>query len=178
MAWISPNRLLSMTEMENNAPLMHVVFVNASWHPLSIAAMLGNVQVESTINPGVWSGRPQQTGSVGLVQWNPSTKLTNWAADEGLDYTDGNVQCQRILYELANGLQWQATSGHNLTFQQFAYNELNKDLDYLTDAWCYCYERPGQPDIVTRRANAAYWLNYFKSFPVWLLYKFLERLRY
>ena len=172
MAWINPNRLLSAAEMENNAPLMHSIFVTAGWNELSIAAMLGNVQVESTINPGVWSGRPQQTGSVGLVQWNPSTKLTNWATSEGLDYTDGDVQCQRILYELANGLQWQATSGHPISFQQFAFNTLNKDLNYLTDSWCYCYENPGQPDLVTRRQNAASWYAYFHTLPIWLLYKF------
>lgn len=53
MAWISKNDYLSMEEMENNAKEFHRYFIAQGWTPNAIAGMLGNVQTESFINPGI-----------------------------------------------------------------------------------------------------------------------------
>ena len=70
--------------------------------------MLGNMQRESTINPGLWQNMDEGNTSLGLglVQWTPATNLINWCNNFGLDYLDIESQCSRIIYELENGLQY------------------------------------------------------------------------
>ena len=73
MAWISGNRYLSLSEMQNNVDIIHYFFRSAGWTDNAIAAMLGNMQSESTINPGIWEGLDPYAGGYGLVQWTPYT---------------------------------------------------------------------------------------------------------
>ena len=72
--------------------------------------MLGNVQRESTLNPGL-----KETVSVssgwGLIQWTPSSNLTDYANAQGKDWKDGKLQCQLIN---AKYLRVMATSGNLL----------------------------------------------------------------
>lgn len=176
--WISGNRLLTPEEMDNNAPIVWEYFKSLDWEDLSIAAMLGNMQVESTINPGVWSGRPNQTGSVGLTQWNPATKLTTWASTMGLDPLDGDTQLLRIQYEMENGLQWVIRETYdNITFPEFAVNAKGNTLEELVTIWVWCYEIPADPDIDLRLQYAEKWLNQLKMIPVWLLFKMAHERR-
>ena len=69
MAWISGNRYLSISEMQNNVDILHYFFRSAGWTDNAIAAMLGNMQSESTINPGIWENLEPYSGGYGLVQW-------------------------------------------------------------------------------------------------------------
>ena len=47
----------------------------------------------------------------GLVQWTPYTKYTNWIVNQGFsDPSEMDANIFRILYEVANNLQWIATS--------------------------------------------------------------------
>lgn len=177
--WIYGNRYLSIDEMTPNAQRILQIFTDAGWNTLSICAMLGNMQVESTINPGLWGGRVVGSDSYGLVQWHPTTKLSSWAEGEGLEWeNDGDTQCQRILYELATGLQWQSTSAHPISFEEFAYNTGDYDLQYLSDAWCYCYENPADPDLELRYQYSEYWYtNLTRPLPIWLLKRIIDRQR-
>lgn len=126
--------------------------------------MLGNMQTESTINPGIWQSLisydhdPYATVSghgYGLVQWTPFNKYTIWARDSGLVYSDINAQLDRIEYEIANGLQWISTSEYPLSFQDFKVS--TETPEYLADAFLKCYERPAEQNQPNRGTQARYW---------------------
>ena len=119
LEWIKGNRYLSRSEMDNNAQIIASYLTNKGWTKVAISGMLGNMQAESTINPGIWQSlSPNPSLGYGLVQWTPSTKWSEWAAQNGYAMDDGNGQIERILYEVANNLQWQKVTT-DMTFQEF-----------------------------------------------------------
>lgn len=121
--------------------------------------MLGNMQRESTINPGVWQNLDAGNTSLGLglVQWTPATKLIDWCNSGGFNYTSIAAQCQRIIYELNNGLQWIATQDYPESFLEFTRS--NKNITYLTYAFLKNYERAGVEAVNERIQYAAHWFN-------------------
>ena len=88
---ISGNKYLSQEEMENNAKEIYTYFKDKGWTLNAIAGVLGNMQQESTINPGLWQSLKEYnySGGFGLVQWTPATKYTNWAVANGYAIDDG-----------------------------------------------------------------------------------------
>lgn len=76
--------------------------VSRGWTKQSVAGILGNIQSESSLNPDIWSG----DGGYGLVQWTPGSKLIDWCNSLGMNYKTVDAQCQRIQFEMENGLQW------------------------------------------------------------------------
>jgi hypothetical protein len=106
-SWISGNFWLTQEEMQNNAVLLWSYFKAQGWTLNAVAAMLGNMQSESTINPGIWEGLDPFVGGYGLVQWTPYTKYSDWAGSGWED--NGPKECGRIVWELENGVQWYPT---------------------------------------------------------------------
>lgn len=158
MPWISGNRYLSMNEMTVNAQEIMNQLTSRGWSKNAVAGMLGNMQSESTINPGIWESlTPNTSRGFGLVQWTPATKLISWAQSSGLDYTSGDVQLQRIDWELANNQQWSATSQYPMSFQEFKVSTLTPE--YLAQAFLRNYERPLNPNQPVRSTQARYWYN-------------------
>ena len=51
---ISENRYLSVEEMTLNAQWILNYFTDKGWTKNAICGMLGNMQTESTNNPGIW----------------------------------------------------------------------------------------------------------------------------
>lgn len=155
---ISENRYLNLQEMAINAQFIMSYFFEKGWTKNAIAAMLGNMQVESTINPGLWQGMDEfdYSGGFGLVQWTPATKYIDWATVSGFqNYADWRLiipQCLRIDYELENDLQWESTI---MTFYEFT--QSTENVRYLSDRFCWGYERPANPDLEGRADNAEYW---------------------
>ena len=80
----STNAYLSLSQMRGNAQYVMDLFQARGWSKNAIAAMLGNMQVESTINPGLWQGFDEfdYDGGYGLVQWTPASKYIDWAASD------------------------------------------------------------------------------------------------
>ena len=131
---------LSITEMKLNAFYIRNYLANAKW---SINALLGNLQAESTINPGRWqSDDPGNTSlGYGLVQWTPSTKYTNWCTEQGLtDPSTMDNNLKRILYELENNIQWIATNSYDMSFKDFSTS--THSVSVLAKAFLLNYERP------------------------------------
>lgn len=56
MSWISGNRYLTQAEMQNNADIVIAYYRSIGVNDSSIAALLGNMQLESNINPEFWEG--------------------------------------------------------------------------------------------------------------------------
>lgn len=155
---ISENRYLNLQEMAINAQFIMSYFFERGWTKNAIAAMLGNMQVESTINPGLWQSFKEHNLNVGfgLVQWTPASKYIDWATVSGFpNYDDWRViipQCLRIDYELENGLQWQSGI---MTFYEFT--QSTENVGYLSDRFCWGYERPADPDLELRADYGEYW---------------------
>lgn len=151
--------------MQVNAQDILDFFTSQNWTKNSICGMLGNMQVESTINYGIWQNldSTNTSGGFGLVQWTPSTNYTNWASANGYANDDVNGEKQRILYEVANNIQWIATSNYNYDFKTFT--QSTDTPDNLASAWYYNYERPASSDtsLQTRQSDALNWYNTLTS---------------
>lgn len=165
MPTYSSNTYLSTygTEMTANATYIYNYFKSRGWTKNAICAMLGNMQRESTINPGLWQNLDAGNTSLGLglVQWTPATKLINWCNSNNLSYTSISAQCQRIIYELNNNLQWIATSNYPESFYQFTRS--TKSVNYLTYAFLKNYERAGVEAVNQRVQHANYWFNHLSG---------------
>lgn len=172
---------ITTAEQEQNVLNLATYFRARGWTDNAIAAMCGNMQTESYLNPGQYQhGFPVGTasGGFGLVQWTPRTKFSDWA---GANWeSDYDLQPARIQYELENGLQWQYRSGYTqfISFADFAVS--TDSVDYLTGAWLYYYEGPLDPaaSITLRRQQAARWYEFLgntptpsMNLPIWLLFK-------
>lgn len=162
MATYSSNKYLSEygTEMTSNANYIYSFFKGKGWTKNAISAMLGNMQRESTINPGIWQNLDEGNTSlgIGLVQWTPATKLINWCSENNLSYKSIDAQCKRIIYELENGVQWIATSDYPESFSEFT--KSTKDIEYLTYCFLKNYERAGVEAVSERIEHANYWFNH------------------
>ena len=178
--WISGNRYLSTAEMQNNAEMVMQYGTRHGWSLNAIAAICGNMQSESGINPGIWEGLAPYSGGYGLVQWTPYTKYSDWATAQGLTPWEGNgeAEMQRISYEAANNLQWFRNAELGLdppiTFAQFLTS--TEDVGTLANYWCWFYEHPANPNQPARATQAQEWYEYLshieRPLPVWLLFNF------
>ena len=167
---------ITTAQQENNVNIIAAYFRGQGWTDNAIAAMLGNMQVESYLNPRQFEIGYNYSAShgFGLVQWTPRTKFSNWA---GSDWeTNYDKQLQRISYELANGLQW--TWNVSMSFSDFAHSTYS--VDYLTEVFCRNYENPldWTASISIRRTYANNWYTYLgnnptplMNLPIWLLFK-------
>lgn len=173
--WYASDAYLTEEHRRDNAKLVRDFFAARGWTINAICAMLGNMEVESTINPGLIEGRKQslsEDDGYGLTQWTPYTKLSNWATRDGLVWmNDGGTQCKRIQYEMENELQW--ITNIDISFRDFS--QSTESLQYLTIAFCRNYERPKNPDYAQRVANARKWYKFLHGLPVWLYFQFKRR---
>ena len=166
--WISANRYLSTAEMQNNAQIVYDR-LKYGWTKNAICALLANMQCESNINPGIWESLKSGNlnGGFGLVQWTPATKYRNWhyAYFGDADYTNGDKQLSRIIYEVNNGLQWAGVySEQGLTFREFTQSTLDPYI--LAVEFLICYERPTNQSASVRALRggiAQTWWNYFRG---------------
>lgn len=165
--WIGKNEYLTLDEMKNNALLIARIFLRKKWSLQAIAAMLGNMQVESTINPLIWQdlNNSDPSGGFGLVQWTPSSNVTDWLYENLYDVTNadeaGIGECNRIQYELENGLQWIITDEFPMSFEEFSKSKATPT--YLANAFLYNYERPAELDQPARGVNAEYWYGFLMT---------------
>ena len=161
--WITGNRYLSQSEMENNALLVYSIFFQLGYSFNSIIGMLGNMQQESTINPALWQNLTVGTGGYGLVQWTPSTKYTNWANKNGYALDDGYAQCLWIDTMMIPSGEWIKTSEYPITWEEFKTGSYT--IDYTTMAFLKNFERAGDEEIPNRLLYATNWYNYFSTAP-------------
>lgn len=163
--WIKGNYWLSMGEMQNNAILVFQYLLARGWTKNAIAGVLGNMQVESHINPGVWQNlNPNPNLGWGLVQWTPSTNFTDWASAHGYANDDGDAQLLWLDTETVNYGQWIPTSQYPLSFANFKVS--TQEPEYLADAFLKNFERPGDQDQPIRQQYARYWYDWWEGSPV------------
>lgn len=152
----SANRFLSSKEQAVNAQYIMNYLLAKGWTKNAVAGMLGNMQTESTINPGIWQNLSSGNMRLGfgLVQWTPASKYIDWANNRKLDYKTMDANLQRILYEVEHNIQW-IKSG--MTFKQFTQSTLSPyDLGLM---FLSAYERPANPNQPIRGTQAEKWFN-------------------
>jgi surface antigen len=158
MALISTNEYLTVAEMTDNAQYVFDYFFDQGWTAEAICGMLGNMQWESHINPGVWQNLDYGNYNVGygLVQWTPASKVTSWLISNGYDIGDIGGQCARIMYELNNyGTQWRVDPISGYTFAQ--YTKLTADPSTMAYYFLKDYEQAGDEHLSERQSYATYW---------------------
>lgn len=156
---VTSNNYLTMTEMTENANYILSFLLDQGWTKHAICGMLGNMQTESTINPGLWQNRDEGNTNLGfgLVQWTPATKYINWANSAGYVIEDIDGQLTRLDYEVHNNIQWIKTTAYPMTFAEFKVS--TKSPEYLAMAFLRNYERPKNPNQPIRGTQARYWFD-------------------
>lgn len=149
---------LTQSQIETNVKYIYNSLIASGWSINAICGMLGNMQSESSINPGRWQNNDVGNTSLGygLVQWTPATKYINWVGDGDYSTMDNNLA--RINYEVENNIQWIATSTYNLSFQEFKTS--TESPEYLANAFLYNYERPATLLQPLRATQARVWFDY------------------
>lgn len=182
MGWIGRNGYLTESEMKNNASLIWDFFGSKGWTAEAVSAMLGNMESESGINPNIWENLTvDYEKGYGLVQWTPATKYIEWG---GLYYEDGYRQCERIQYEVENGLQWFSNANAPIVEPPLTFKEFTKSTESvatLANYFLWYYEHPKVTIQENRASQAEVWYKYLtgrepispstkvKKMPVWMM---------
>ena len=161
--FISKNAFLSESEMTVNARYIYSYLTSRGWSPTAVCGMLGNMETESTINPGIWQNLDAGNTSLGygLVQWTPSTKYTSWCSERGFEPSHMDSALKRIEWELLNGEQYYATDAYPLSF--LAFKTSSQSASYLAQAFLINYERPADQTQPARSTQAEKWYNLLKG---------------
>ena len=146
-----------MSYIDNGTEIAQILYNQYGWSRNPIVAYLGNIQQESSIDPGNFqSGSGNWNAGVGLNQWTPGTNLQERARAIGrTDYLTIACQLAVMDYERRNGIQYYATSDYNLSFSQFIISARN--IEWLTRAFEANYERAGTPMMENRIRYANEW---------------------
>lgn len=206
-SWIARRGRLEMTERYHNATLATDILTadpfNASLDEDSdcpLAAVLGAMDAESTINPGRWEGdkAPYTAGAgYGLLQWTPWTKLRTWCLNHGWPNweNNGDAQMSKLAFEFITTdpeekeFFGSATYPTPATFKAFLQPQSDQPWAYDIETACrifvYNYLRPANPEgsMTARIASAKRMLSWLQNdykphsadLPIWLLFKFKGR---
>lgn len=169
MAWIyeiGVAKYFNKSQMQNNATEFYNYFRNKGATLQAICGMLGNIQRESSLNPGIKQGSSTSLGW-GLIQWTPSTVLTDWCKNYGYNWYDGLAQCERIFCEgegtKGAGGSWIPTSKYAYSWSEFL---ALTDVAEATKAYLYERERAGVEALDDRLQYANEWYEYLNGTPV------------
>jgi surface antigen len=163
MSWISSNKYLSSEQKQNNASIVYQNLTARGWTMNAIAGLLGNMESESTINPGIWQSLKygNMSGGYGLVQWTPATNYIDWAEENGYDITDGDAQLKWIDEVTVSFGQWIKTDTYNISFNEFKTS--TETPEWLASAFLKNFERAGVEVENERRTQARNWYNFLSN---------------
>lgn len=159
--WHSNNSYLTIGQMRNNAALVFDNLIERDWSNNAIYALLGNMQQESTINPGL---NEKGGGGYGLVQWTPKSNYTNWADQHDYDIKNGDYQCLWIDTMTVSTGQWIQTSAYPISFNDWK-TDTAHSLEWLTKAFERNFERSADSAAIIRKRvlYAINWKNFFTT---------------
>jgi hypothetical protein len=151
------SRALTLAEMTVNANYILTYLMERGWTKNAVCGLLGNIQTESSMNPARWQSDQvgDTSGGFGITQWTPATKYLDWASANGYVTTSMEGNLERIIYEVANNLQWFGGVSGTLSFQEWTQSldtPYNLAMDFIAT-----YEHPANPDQPQRGNQAQYW---------------------
>lgn len=159
-------------DMQNNAEIMYTMCHGMGWTLNAVAALLGNCQAESALNPGTTETSAMQKGSdgTGLFQWtstssdatNPLLQVLGTIYGTTDNWYDGTRQMNALFaeYQQSNfnqkqddkhdwGIQaqWINSDGSLYGFSLdkmswYTWAHSSADLETLTKSFMVSYERP------------------------------------
>lgn len=172
-------------EQKHNVDKIYAIFHALGWTDNAIAGMLGNMQVESGLDPACSYPKIGNTmatidnthaenypdNAYGLVQWKgrgsvdpDNNQLVGYAIRYGYEWYDGDIQMNRLTWEYQTPAKFhnQTVDGVYYTFSSYASSTSSPSI--LAKAWMVCYE--GTYSVLSnRQSNAEYWLTYIHSGP-------------
>lgn len=160
---------LPLESQKNNAACFYYYYKPKGWTLEAIAGACGNLQQESTFNPGITG-----TGGGGLIGWTPLENLIERlrviVGYTGTEWEDPDRQLQVIdgLYEESAGTvdygfhDWLPTAKTPETFPEFAHSTASPE--YLSEVWQRNLERPSYYHE-EREGFARNWYEYLKTLP-------------
>lgn len=179
MAWIETHETwLGPSAQDNNALECYSFFSGKGWVIDAIAAICGNMAIESSINPDITNRR---SGAYGLTQWiTHKQDMKDWCTANGYSWASGVGQTNYIEWERLNPAaadQWYGRGDYvGMTFTDFAHNTRGYTVRELTHAFWRCYERSGEYQT-ERETKALHFYELFGgqpgpggNFPKWLLF--------
>lgn len=169
------------TEATANAWEIYNYFrgLSAPWAVESIAALCGNAQLESVMNPYIRSDT--ESGAFGLWQWitNKQTMI-HWANSQGLRPTSGPAQVRYVEAERSGAVKdtqyLPRQEFSHVSFNDFAYNQESLSVRELARCWWTNYERSASWQDDRARWAEGYYQIFTGSppqpgtVPKWLLY--------
>ncbi len=149
---IEPDRDVALGAIGSTNPeTAYNFFIANGFTPIQAAAMVGNFQVESTVDmvTDIKSGGDEE--SYGIAQWNSAAAAGNrfgllqeFASDLGRDWRDLEVQLRFVIHELNN-------------YPYFGLGALraSQTIEEATEVFMLKYERPSEQflDLRIKRAK-------------------------
>lgn len=162
----SGNFYLTLSQMQDNADILYgYIKSQTDWSDNPVFGMFGNMQSESTINPGIWQNLTVNINNgYGLVQWTPSYKYTDWCTANGYQADTLQTALRRIIWEWQNNQQWIATSYYNHNFDYYLH-DTNLTPYQAALIFIRNYERPEDINQPWRGTQANYWAEYLTGHP-------------
>lgn len=130
-------------EMHNNAKYIWNYLGTQGWTLNAVAGMLGNIEAESRMNPGIWQSTNEASARAldpdtrtesdrtkykshgyGLTQWTPFWKYTDWCLKNGYEKSDMDSALKRIEWEVSENKQWNLNDKSIKTFKEFTQSTL------------------------------------------------------
>lgn len=188
MAWIyrisdqAAQYTLTEAEKQNNAVMIFNDLTSKGWNLNAIAGILGNMESESTINPGACQGgfgipsgsTIYYSGGLGLIQWTSSPNALLWFANAtGYNWYNGSIQCDLLNAADNSGITscgtgtplwgWIPTGSYNISYS--SYKQTSLSPEDAASAVLYNLERPADPGatVNTRRTQARKWYDYLSG---------------
>lgn len=173
----------SNSQQIDNATEMWNFFRSRNYSEQATAAIIGNAQQESALNPAQWqygSYVGNRNLGYGLWQWDPAERYWDlYCGTYGYDRTDGYYQCLWVDTQTIGGLEGNQWIGVVAPTSWEEFKASTNSAGDLAYAFCRNWERGNWSEV--RRNNATYWYNYFHGYvppepptpgdvPVWLLW--------
>ena len=172
-------------EQKHNVDKIYTIFHALGWTDNAIAGMLGNMQVESGINPACSYPKIGNTLSTigntyatqypdnayGLVQWKgrgttdpDNNQLVGYAIRYGYEWYDGDIQMNRLTWEYQEPAKFHPSTVDGVYYTFASYASSTSSPSVLAKAWMVCYE--GTYSVLSnRQSNAEYWYSYIVGGP-------------
>lgn len=127
---------------------------NAGYSEYAVAGVMGNMYVESGLQPGIVNS---SSGAYGLCQWlgDRKTKLQAYAASQGKDPSDIIIQIEYLLAELTSDGGGISTSQINMTPSLVNTWKTTNDVSTATTAFYNFFERGGPSQFGSKRIPMA-----------------------
>lgn len=176
---------LSPEQQLTNAEYIYNYLIKEGWSKEAICGLLGNIQIESWFNPGVWQKMNNLDLGYGIVQWSPARDkifkslkcetvedLNKMAMEEPKKLLD--EQLKYLIYSSrattnSGEKEWYATlslsygSPYKMTYEEYIVS--NCDVGDLALVFHASYERSDRDESEEQRRveSAEQWYEYFNS---------------